>query len=200
MSGLFSRKNVSKENESMIVKPNEVDSETGKNLIGAINEIEDVMMKATGSANVIIAGGHEAIDKVLEQSKAILEEITHEFAKKHPDAINLYWITYITQTHLIYIDMAGLMEAQHSSGHRESCKLFLALFPYAHLWFDDLDNPNGWGKQFSRSNNRKVRDMASKVVSYLEEYNKILYMTENSIKNAIKFETENKNTESKTEQ
>lgn len=190
IAGIFARKNKTK-GVDVINREKEVDVETGKKLINAINELDEIMMKAAGTPSVTIAGGHDAMQRVLDEGKAIINEIMPEFVKKHPDATNLYWIMLWTQAHLMHIDCAIASEIQHADKHRKSCQILLKLFPYAHAMVDDLDNPKGWVGQFSRSNNRKVKELAPKVGHYLEEYHKALYYTENSIKNAIKFEAEN---------
>jgi hypothetical protein len=87
------------------------------------------------------------------------------------------------------IDMAILVEIQHSDNHKEGCKVILDTIKTYHSIVDTQENTI---EGLSKSRSKKVRSVAHKVGNCFGEFHKTLYITENSINNALQWEEKNK--------
>jgi len=178
-------------------KPKNIDNTNNDNpdkaqtesLLQIVDAIDKTLMEATGSVASLFKNDHDSISALINESAAILKLIQDDFSKNQIDAVHIFWYINLTRVHLTYLDSVILVEIRHSGDHKEGFDNILTLINLAH---ESISEGEEFGKEFLASRNKKIRDLTPRIVEYLNEYHKTLFMIKRSVENAIKFGTENK--------
>ena len=163
--------------------------EEGAQLVSVIDSIDNSIADATGDIKLVLAGGHQSIGGAQKLCNEIITEISNEFKRGDIEVVHLYYILQMAIITLSNIDMALMVEMQHSDNHKEGCRVILdTIKTYQSIVGTEEDTVDG----LSKSRSKKVRSVAHKVGNCFGEFHKALYVTENSINNALQWEEKNK--------
>lgn len=164
--------------------------EEGEQLVKIIDSIDNAIADSTGDIKLVLAGGHDSIEETRKLCREIMDDISGEFKRGDIDIVHLYYVLQMAIMTLSNIDMAIMVEMQHSDNHKEGCKVIMDTIKiYRSMTVDTQENAI---EGLSKSRSKKARSVAHKVGNCFEEFHKALYMTENSIKNTLQWEEKHK--------